>query len=239
VDEGLTLVLQLVEETLVAVVDILRILELLYRVNADVEVLALEVVLIELRQFDDTTELALDPAGRPLRVLFGEIARRSWWWYPHGPCGAFGLVEVMYPGDLLICLADAGRGKSRVPRRPRPQVEEASMSALDDGGGTGGGALRPMRRLDTLLAVVAIASEGDKSRDAGGEASSTGEIRPAAAAALASAEALFLPKLSFHFDGFLVTVGRVEVTGGEAAGGSGWRGPVRNAVGIAYIAAGS
>jgi hypothetical protein len=237
VDEGLTLVLQLAEETLVAVVDILRVLELLYRVNADVEVLALDVVLIELRQFDDTTELALDPAGRPLRVLFGEIARseRRSWWYAHGSCGAFGLVEGAYPGDLLICLTDAGRGKSRVPRRPRFQVE-ASMSVLDEEGG-GTGALRPMRRLDTLLAVVAIAWAGDKSRDAGGEASSTGEIRPAAMAAFASAVALFLPKLSFHFDGFLVTGGRVEVTGGEAAGGSEW--PVSNALGIAYIRAGS
>jgi len=113
------------------------------------------------------------------------------------------------------------------------------MSVFDDeGGGAGSAALRPLRRLDTLLAV-AIAWEGDKSRDAGGEASSTGEIRPAAAAALASAEALFLPKLSFHFDGFLVTGGRVEVTGGEAAGGSGGREPVSSAEGIPYIIGGS
>jgi hypothetical protein len=238
VDEGLTLVLQLAEETLVAVVDILRALELLYRVNADVEVLALEVVLIELRQFDDTTELA-DPAGRPLRVLFGEIARseRRSWWYAHGSCGAFGLVGGMYPGDLLICLTDPGRGKSRAPRRPRLQVEETSMSVFDDERrGAWGAALRPLRRLDTLLAIAWL---GVKSRDAGGETSSTGEIRPAAAAALASAEALFLPKLSFHFDGFLVTGGRVEVTGGEAGGGSEGRGLVNNALGIAYIMGGS
>jgi len=93
VEEGLTLVRQLADETLVAVVDTLLALELLYRVKADVEVPALEDVLIELRQFDDTTEEALDPIGRPLRVLFGETARtdgRSWkdhW----SPCG--GLVE--------------------------------------------------------------------------------------------------------------------------------------------------
>jgi len=62
-------VLQLAEEALVAVVDIL-VLELLYRVNCDVD-----DVLIELRQFEDMTELALDPTSRPLRVLFGEIAR--------------------------------------------------------------------------------------------------------------------------------------------------------------------
>ena len=227
VDEGLTLVRQLAEETLVAVVDILRALELLYRVNADVEVLALDVVLVELRQF-----------GRPLRMLFGEIARSER--CAHGSCGTFGLVEDMYPGDLLICLADPGRGKSCVLRRPRLQVEEASMSVLDDErGGTEGAALRPLRRVDTLLAVVALAWEGVKSRDAGGEASSTGEIPPAAAAALASAEALFLPKLSFHFDGFLVTGGRVEVTGGETGGGSGGRGLVNNAEGIAYIRGGS
>lgn len=66
---------QLVEETLVAVVDILRELELLYRVNAEVDVPALEVVLIELRQLVETIELALDATGRPLRVLLGEMAR--------------------------------------------------------------------------------------------------------------------------------------------------------------------
>lgn len=42
--------------------------------NADVE--ALEVVLMELLQFDETTEDALDPIGRPLRELFGDTARR-------------------------------------------------------------------------------------------------------------------------------------------------------------------
>ena len=239
-DEGLTLVLQLAEETLVAVVDTLRVLELLYRVNADVEVLALDVVLIELRQLEDTTELALDPAGRPLRVLLGEMARseRRSWWCAHASCDALGV----YPGDLLICLTDAARGTSRVPLRPLPQVGEASVTVLDDDerDETWGGALRPMSRLDTLLAVVAMAWEGDKSRDGGGETSSTGEIRPAAAAALASAEALFLPKLSFHFDGFLVTGGRAEVITGEAGGErtEGW-GFVRSAVGTGYIEGGS
>ena len=66
---------QLVEDTLVAVVEMLRTLELLYRVNAEVEVPALEVVLIELRQLLETIELALDATGRPLRVLLGETAR--------------------------------------------------------------------------------------------------------------------------------------------------------------------
>ena len=69
-------VLQLVLDTLVAVVETLRMLELLYRVNADVDVPALEVVLIELRQFPDTIELALEATGpRPLLVLLGGIAR--------------------------------------------------------------------------------------------------------------------------------------------------------------------
>lgn len=71
----MTLVRQLVEETLVAVVETLRTLELLYRVNADVDVPALEVVLIELRQFVETIELALDATGRPLRTLLGETGR--------------------------------------------------------------------------------------------------------------------------------------------------------------------
>lgn len=70
----MTLVRQLVDETLVAVVEMLRVLPLLKRVNAEVEVPALEVVLIELRQLDEATELALDPMGRPLRVLLGETA---------------------------------------------------------------------------------------------------------------------------------------------------------------------
>lgn len=69
------MVLQLFEETLVAAVDTLRTLELLYRVNAELDMLAFEVVLIELRQLPDAIELALEAKGRPLRVLFGEIAR--------------------------------------------------------------------------------------------------------------------------------------------------------------------
>jgi hypothetical protein len=44
-------------------------------VNAELDTLAFELVLIELRQLFDATELALEASGRPLRVLFGEIAR--------------------------------------------------------------------------------------------------------------------------------------------------------------------
>lgn len=74
-DWGLVPVRQLVDDTLVAVVDMLRVLELLYRVKAEVDVPALDVVLIELRQLLDIMELALDARGRPLRALFGETAR--------------------------------------------------------------------------------------------------------------------------------------------------------------------
>jgi len=56
---------QLVPEMLVAVVDTLLVLELLYRVNALVDVAALEVVLIELRQLLEAMELALEATGRP------------------------------------------------------------------------------------------------------------------------------------------------------------------------------
>jgi len=72
---GLTLGRQLVDDTLVAAVETLRTLLLLYRVKAEVEVPALEVVLIELRQFPDTMELELDATGRPLRELVGETPR--------------------------------------------------------------------------------------------------------------------------------------------------------------------
>lgn len=43
--------------------------------KAEVDVPALEVVLIELRQFVEIMELALEATGRPLLVLLGEIAR--------------------------------------------------------------------------------------------------------------------------------------------------------------------
>jgi hypothetical protein len=60
----LTGVRQLAEDTLVAAVDTLRALELLYQVRAEVDVAALEVVLVELRHL-----LALDGSDRSLRVL--------------------------------------------------------------------------------------------------------------------------------------------------------------------------
>lgn len=63
---------QLVADTLVAVVETLRTLELLYRVNPEVDVTALDMVLVELRQL-----LALEATGRPLYALLGELARSN------------------------------------------------------------------------------------------------------------------------------------------------------------------
>lgn len=70
-----------------------------------------------------------------------------------------------------------------------------------------------MMRLVTLLAVVDIGGEPPISRDVGGETSSTGDTRPAA-----KAVALFLPKLSFHLEGFFVTGGGILV-GADGGGG--------------------
>jgi hypothetical protein len=69
---------QLPIDTLVAVVDTLRTLALLYRVNADDDD-ELAVEMDELRQLDETLELAmelvLDTEYRPLRLLVGEGLR--------------------------------------------------------------------------------------------------------------------------------------------------------------------
>jgi len=73
-DVGLAPVRQLDDDTLVAAVEMLRELELLYRVKADDDVPALEFVDMELLQLLEAIELALD-ANCPLRVLLGEMAR--------------------------------------------------------------------------------------------------------------------------------------------------------------------
>lgn len=71
--------LQLPLDTLVAIVLILRALELLYRVNALVDVLALEVVDVELRQLLlselDSTELEEAKSEPAPRVEGGEAPR--------------------------------------------------------------------------------------------------------------------------------------------------------------------
>jgi len=173
------------EETLVAVVDILRVLELLYLVNADVDVAALEVVLMELRQLLEAIELALDVKGRPLRVLLGETARgdrRSE--YTHCSTMAGGLTDVELPcGFRLYTLF--------LPRRPLPQAAELSSVR----GVAPAVALRLMIRSVTLLAVVVIPF------DIGGSVAEEGSSEGLRSAV----EALFLPNPSLHFDGFLVT----------------------------------
>ena len=123
VDEGLTLVRQLADDMLVAVVDILLALELLYLVNADVDVPALLVVLIELRQFDDTMDEALDVIGAPLpvRVLLGDTARS-------GEC----LVSHMYePIGLRESWCEGSGGTGGVCRCGwwRLVAEDAAESA--------------------------------------------------------------------------------------------------------------
>lgn len=65
-------------------------------------------------------------------------------------------------------------------------------------------ASRPMSRLVTLLAVVALAFTGRCWNDVGGGGTSSvvGELTALAAEMLA---ALFFPKLNFHLLGFFVT----------------------------------
>ena len=68
-EADLTLARQLADETLVAAVDMLRVLELLERVNVDEDVPALDMVLVEERQLLEAIELALEAGSRPLRLL--------------------------------------------------------------------------------------------------------------------------------------------------------------------------
>lgn len=135
IEGGLLLVRQLVEETEVAVVEIDRVLELLYRVKAEVDVPALEVVLIELRQLPETIELALDATGRPLRVLLGDTARSERLSAAYIQESKGGLVEVEAGCPLLAPAppdGTGGAGGARVAlaRRPLLQVDEPS-SDLD------------------------------------------------------------------------------------------------------------
>jgi hypothetical protein len=98
----LTLVRQLVEDTLVAAVETLRALELLYRVKAEVEVPALDVVLVELRQLPEGMGLALDGMGRPLRVLVGETPRLPRLWVDAWGSRESGLGDDLGAADLLL-----------------------------------------------------------------------------------------------------------------------------------------
>lgn len=127
--------------------------------KAEVEVPALEVVLIELRQFPEAIELALEAtAGRPeraLRVLFGDTARS---WERFSP--KFHVLKVFElgvgpcPVVVSLFIALGGVGEPR-PRRPLVQAGELSSTLLArPAAEVGGGALRPMMRLVTLLAVA-------------------------------------------------------------------------------------
>lgn len=145
------------DETLVAVVEMLLLLELLKRVKAEVDVPALEVVLVELRQFPETIELALEATGRPeppLRVLLGE-APRSGRCSPKAQVSkGLGLVEKPKVEYLALDLTGIGEP---LARRPLVQVEDDASSDLgstDPAVERGGDALRPMIRFVTLLAVV-------------------------------------------------------------------------------------
>lgn len=84
------------------------------------------------------------------------------------------------------------------PRRPQLLGDGASSVKAD---AECSGGLSPIIRSVTLLAVVGM---GGASGDVGGGISSTGDTRPDA-----EALTLFLPKVSFHFDGFLLGTGGV------------------------------
>lgn len=196
---------------------------------------ALEVVLIELRQFPDTTELALEASGRPLRVLLGEIARSE---RLSGKRSRFVCDrEAKDARDLPADLFEFWPGEESLVRRPRVQGEEAS-SGLKGGpaGGTarGAGAFKPMMRLVTLLTVEAAGCDG--SGAGGGWVISSAEARFAV-----SVDALALPKLSFHREGFFVGTGTGADDGAGVVVEVDWE-TVRelsNGVGIAYIETGS
>ena len=118
-----------------AAVDTLPMLELLYLVNADVEVPALDVVLIELRQLLEVMELALDAKGRPLRVLFGEVARsflRSRCGLVDKPGGPRLLLPPLLAGTLrlLILTLTVEAAGEALGRRPRGQGRESSEDDL-------------------------------------------------------------------------------------------------------------
>jgi len=124
-------------------------------VKAEVEVPALEVVLIELRQFPEAIELALEATGRPerpLRVLLGDTARSERFSPKFQVLKVFELGDGPYPVDLFVALGGVGEPR---PRRPLDQVDELSSTLLArPAAEVGGGALRPMMRRVTLLAVA-------------------------------------------------------------------------------------
>jgi hypothetical protein len=113
-------------------------LELLYRVNAEVDVAALDDI-IELRQLPEVVELALEASGRPLRVLAGETARLSSRMYRSGLGDA-----LVRPAKLLVSKPAGFFGR-------RPLVQDESPDFTEP---VCWGASRPMRRFETLLTVA-------------------------------------------------------------------------------------
>lgn len=199
---------QLPEDRLVAAVDTLRELALLYFVNAEDDVPALA---IELRQlFDDAMELALDASGRPLRVLEGEtprllagdtlrlLAGETARWDRASALDTPRRSRLLTeengepeggPHVLLLfdsVLAAYGDALGRRPRCVKEPISPTS-ARLDEAELLG---CRLSSMLATLLAVedfsLPLASESASSE----------------ASALLSAALLPLPKLSFHFDDF-------------------------------------
>lgn len=220
---------QLWPDALVAVVDTLRALLLLYLVNAEDDVATLEFETVELRQLFDAVELALEATttvGRePLRAVLGDNARGDL---------ARDAADVVEPGYLCwgarkavasyIVGGEYRRGPGLVallavtvgaPLGWRPRLHEDGSSKLRIGCEDvtmGTGAFKPMMRFVTLLAVADMGLP--KSIDG---SSSKGE------GSAFSAE-LFFPKLNFHLDAFLTTTGTgggITGRGGTAGGSSG------------------
>lgn len=173
---------QLDEDRLVVAVSTLRALALLYLENADVEVVALEVVSVELRQLLEYGELALEAAGRALHALVGETARLS-----YGSALPCKLVDDVGPRVPQLLLPLVGCRYTGVGLGWRPL---AQSSASDLRCGCGG--LRLISRFVTLVALADISLSGDIEEIVDiFEASSGADVAE-----------LFLPKLNFHLDGF-------------------------------------
>lgn len=201
----------------------LRALELLNRVNVEVDVIALEVVAIEVRQFPDPTEPApaledgiaagpdfvvnmLAAGDAPRRLCAGEGPRR----------GLVGGVQDSCARPPYIVGGDnrlGGRpgGPEGAGRRPRAQV--LSSNDNDD----------PL--VTEFVGVVVDGPNVDRMFDTAaaleGATSSLGE----------SSTTLLLPKPSFHFEGFLTICGdgggasdKVGIAGKIGESGRGSRG---------------
>ena len=202
--------LQLPPEMFVATVEELL---LLYLVNAEDEVVALLMLFVVLMldlQLLLAIELALEARYLPLLVDVGDTPRFStlsahlsmWDCDPVTlllPYGEFFLRPRVYVESSKGCRGCVG------PWRTEVCCLEGDREDL------GGGGLNPKTRFVTLLAVldICLPSTVTDSSTAGLGVGTMGLRSP-----------LLLPKVSFHFDGFLVTVG----VGGTASLGIGGTG---------------